>query len=544
MAGSTISRLLIAITFFWVIGILYFARSDAVAGIQPKVVVDSPQVPSAVPQPPPPPLEHGSDARRDEPVVPSPPPPPAPHAPPAPRVSAAPVAASSVPRRPHRDWGNTAVVILAYNRPDYLKRTLDSLMALDGIDELSVYVSQDGRDPGVAEMARSFESRGVTLIQREHILRGHEHNAGTAFLAQHYQDCLTRLFNDRRHDLVILLEDDMVFSPDFITYFKQTSVLLEVDPSIFCVSSWNDNGFENLDLDARKLFRTSFFPGLGWMLHRELWNELKPKWPGDHWDHWMRLSTTHRGRQCVSPELSRNFNIGEKGATVQSATYNQFLKRIAYNTEPNVDLGDLSYLLRDQYELFVRDVVAHAQHLKSPPHGAWTVAKFEQAVAELSPSQPVLITYFREEWKPLATTFTLFPNPRGHFQHTTIIRFHGRFIILCNARQSPHLPDTLRVDAPANMRTIKAERDQSCDDACGNAGGTCDVKSFEFINSCEVLAKHFACERGCKLEVGPDVPNYVPDSKDWNYQRCLISNEESPCKAHHRSTQRICACVV
>jgi len=27
------------------------------------------------------------------------------------------------------------------------------------------------------------------------------------------------------------------------------------------------------------LYRTDFFPGLGWMLERTLWQELEPRWP-------------------------------------------------------------------------------------------------------------------------------------------------------------------------------------------------------------------------------------------------------------------------
>ena len=27
------------------------------------------------------------------------------------------------------------------------------------------------------------------------------------------------------------------------------------------------------------LYRSDFFPGLGWMLKKNLWEELKPKWP-------------------------------------------------------------------------------------------------------------------------------------------------------------------------------------------------------------------------------------------------------------------------
>jgi len=27
------------------------------------------------------------------------------------------------------------------------------------------------------------------------------------------------------------------------------------------------------------LYRTDFFPGLGWMLEKSVWQELEPKWP-------------------------------------------------------------------------------------------------------------------------------------------------------------------------------------------------------------------------------------------------------------------------
>lgn len=41
--------------------------------------------------------------------------------------------------------------------------------------------------------------------------------------------------------------------------------------------------------------RTSYFPGLGWMMRRQLWLEVGPHWPQQSWDHWMRLNTTSQG---------------------------------------------------------------------------------------------------------------------------------------------------------------------------------------------------------------------------------------------------------
>lgn len=37
-----------------------------------------------------------------------------------------------------------------------------------------------------------------------------------------------------------------------------------------------------------RLYRTDFFPGLGWMMARALWEEIGGDWPEQNWDHWMR----------------------------------------------------------------------------------------------------------------------------------------------------------------------------------------------------------------------------------------------------------------
>lgn len=70
-------------------------------------------------------------------------------------------------------------------------------------------------------------------------------------------------------------------APDFYEYFSATYALLLADPSLWCVSAWNDNGKRNLvDMNhSELLYRSDFFPGLGWMITKDLWDELEPKWP-------------------------------------------------------------------------------------------------------------------------------------------------------------------------------------------------------------------------------------------------------------------------
>ncbi|CAN0180289.1 unnamed protein product, partial [Scytosiphon promiscuus] len=56
--------------------------------------------------------------------------------------------------------------------------------------------------------------------------------------------------------------------------------------------------------DRAELKRTPYFPGLGWLFPRKLFDELRPRWPSDHWDHWLRDPKQHKGRESIFPEVT------------------------------------------------------------------------------------------------------------------------------------------------------------------------------------------------------------------------------------------------
>lgn len=88
----------------------------------------------------------------------------------------------------------------------------------------------------------------------------------------------------------------MEVAPDFFDYFNAFLPVLRRDESLLCVSAWNDNGKKGMAENPHGFFRSDFFPGLGWMITRNLWNELKPKWPATFWDDWLRLPEQRKGR--------------------------------------------------------------------------------------------------------------------------------------------------------------------------------------------------------------------------------------------------------
>ena len=257
----------------------------------------------------------------------------------------------------------TAIVVLACKRVHYLKETMAGLLALKGVDRYQVFISQDGTEGGVRGYAQELTQKYPFVKYLNNDMRreqrqGDQQVASMLYISDHYKFVLTSVFE--RIDGInhaILIEEDMVVSPDFLTLFETTAPLLDSDPSLMCVSSWNDNGYKHMDLDSRRLLRTGFFPGLGWMLRKKLWTaELSGKWPKHPttgWDHWMRVDEQSKGRDCIVPELSRNHNIGAQGATVSQRDFEERLGQIAFSRESGAltDFGDLSYLRADRSPL-------------------------------------------------------------------------------------------------------------------------------------------------------------------------------------------------
>jgi len=50
--------------------------------------------------------------------------------------------------------------------------------------------------------------------------------------------------------------------------------------SLYCVSAWNDQGYEHTASRPDILYRVYWMPGLGWMLKRSLYkDQLESEWP-------------------------------------------------------------------------------------------------------------------------------------------------------------------------------------------------------------------------------------------------------------------------
>jgi beta-1,2-N-acetylglucosaminyltransferase len=238
------------------------------------------------------------------------------------------------------------VAIVASNRPHYLYRMLRSLLSAKGCNPSMITVFIDGYFEEPLEVSKLFGLRGI-----QHTPIG----VGNARISQHYKASLTATFNlfpDSKY--AIILEEDLDVSPDFFQYFSQTMRLLDEDESLYCISAWNDQGYEHTSADPQLLYRVETMPGLGWLLSRRLYKQqLEQSWPTPEklwdWDMWMRLPDIRRQRECVVPDVSRTYHFGSSGLNMNSYFQDIYFKKHAFNTFKDIQLKHI-----DRYSMILR----------------------------------------------------------------------------------------------------------------------------------------------------------------------------------------------
>uniref|UniRef100_A0A0D9Z0M6 Alpha-1,3-mannosyl-glycoprotein 2-beta-N-acetylglucosaminyltransferase n=1 Tax=Oryza glumipatula TaxID=40148 RepID=A0A0D9Z0M6_9ORYZ len=305
-----------------------------------------------------------------------------------------------------------AVVVMACNRPDYLQRTVESILKYQTsvASKFPLFISQDGINGEVKKKALSYNE--ITYMQHLDLEPVHTERPGELIayykIAKHYKWALDELFIKHNFARVIILEDDMEIAPDFFDYFEAAAKLLDNDKTIMAVSSWNDNGQKQFVYDPKALYRSDFFPGLGWMLTKPTWIELSPK-----------LKEVHRDRQFIRPEVCRTYNFGEHGSSM-GQFFRQYLEPIKLNdAHIKWNSEDLSYLKEDKFLIqFGKDVAS-----ATPLHGSDAVLKAHNMDAD------VRIQYNdQEDFERIARQFGIFEEwkdgiPRTAYKGVVVFRY-------------------------------------------------------------------------------------------------------------------------
>ena len=488
--------------------------------------------------------------------------------------------------------GALPILIVCYNRPKELGETLDVLLKLKSVNPSMVLVSQDGSMKAIKD---TVESRGLPLLQNLDLESKGWAPSGRR-IAWHYKFSLNAAF-DRFPDApaIIILEDDLHVSPDFVDWFAAAGGVLEKDPSLWCVSAWNDNGFRDIVLTEDgpyRIKRTSLFPGLGWLLLRSEFDlNLRQQWPDDQWDWFVRGVYQRKERECLYPDVPRTFHAGRKGTFVNENAQRTIFDRMIRNERADLNWrGDeameaLSRSILSEYDTRIELLLMSPTtiHVKDP----FTFLEDVQTAHRLHGNEAVMVIWYDAD-----------PNPQLESRVMRFVKFFGIWHqLLRAAHESMHeiffqqkvrlfLINTFRPrqvssmwftsythqskfarlkpsDVPAfdpeefiTMVTSKAPDDkysfvateygESCHETCSkHQGKVCDATIIRQLNSCVLLKKYLPCT-SCEQSTGEDQPCMVnPNApSDKNPGSCLVNTDDSfvSCTGKHALTKRLCAC--
>ncbi|XP_049855138.1 alpha-1,3-mannosyl-glycoprotein 2-beta-N-acetylglucosaminyltransferase-like [Schistocerca gregaria] len=321
-----------------------------------------------------------------------------------------------------------AVLVLACDRVT-VSRCIDQLLKhRPSKRQFPIVVSRDCDHIETAAVIASYTDRSVFSLRQpdqSSIAIPHEekHLLGYYKVARHYRWLLNLIFDTVGFEFAIVVEDDIDTAPDFFEYFAATRKLLERDPSLWCVSAWNDNGKSHLvDLEAGALIhRTDFFPGLGWMLARKEWARLAPGWPKAFWDDWLRRPEQRLGRACLRPEISRTRVFAAYGVS-RGYYFEEHIRRVVLSKHfvPFTQFR-LDHLLKDNYDPRFNRTVS----------GSPVVTKEQLLRRSITDSGPVRITYGSQyNFRQVAQTFRLMDDvksgvPRTAYQGIVTFMYNG-----------------------------------------------------------------------------------------------------------------------
>jgi O-antigen/teichoic acid export membrane protein len=190
------------------------------------------------------------------------------------------------------------IALFAYSRAEHTRKTVESLQAnsLAASSDLFVFADglrQEADAPAVAELRALVRNihgfNSVTLVEREKNL-----GLSRSIIAGVTQLC-------EQYGRVIVVEDDVLTAPDFLTLINAGLDLYENDRRVFSVSGFNYpvDGPESYPFDV---FFARRFPCWGW-------GTWKDRWESADWN------VSDYAEFVADPERTKQFNLGGQDLT-------------------------------------------------------------------------------------------------------------------------------------------------------------------------------------------------------------------------------------
>jgi hypothetical protein len=164
------------------------------------------------------------------------------------------------------------VVLFVYNRPFHTEQTLNALASnIEAVDS-ELYIFCDGIKIGASIEDVNNVNRVKKIVRNENrfkkvniIIR--ENNIG---LASSILKGVTEIIN--KHGRIIVLEDDIVVTKDFLFYMNKSLYIFESKKNVFHINGFNNES--NLQFLLNDYYFLNFMSCWGWATWKDRWSQL------------------------------------------------------------------------------------------------------------------------------------------------------------------------------------------------------------------------------------------------------------------------------
>lgn len=445
-----------------------------------------------------------------------------------------------------------AIVFIAFRRCTIFEKVFESYKSLPLFPYFDVIISvETNRNKTISCMKnlvnrlQNDKTNLITLVLQHNYTYYPKRKlrTGPPRITHHYYYLLYTLFNCYNYDYLYIAEDDIKATDDTLDYIIQTEYLLREDPSLFCINTFNRQAKDGLVQNSKRLFRTDMNVGWGWLIGKDKGKELVKNWPLNNklyiWDNWVLMFMDVNDLECISPEIPRSVHIGKKGTTMNRKTYEKEAVRVYSEEKSGFNFGDLSYLLKDNYEEYMQSLFVDGQVIN---YNDLDLNRFGN-------DKTYILPYYLSDYPTINKVIQTSHIPRDKHKGTYV--FYGKDwkLIIAERSLSPYLPEKNKFRLKNNTELIVGQEGDDCDRTCnnyrkGSIRYKCDVLSLIAISRPHIAGKYLNCP--CYFyEASFTSPSLLGNNSGTGGDGCcLIGNDANfKCDGKHKVATRLCPCL-
>lgn len=250
---------------------------------------------------------------------------------------------------------STPILVIAGVSHHSLRMSLETLLMQPGINPVNVVVAVDEKFNESSALIELFGFRCEKILNSSNYI-------------EHYEKALKTIWKIYPNkDKLIVIEEDLILSPDFLYTLALQSEIFRKDETIHGIQMWNPNSYDIVNGSNELIYRVNQFFGLGYLIRRSFYEKYIQKSFASCcskrvWDLWIFDETT----TFLMPDVSRVFRKPFDSNRVQDKHLQElFNRKRKTSLNPFPSLINLDKLRKDKYESYLIQTLKTSTMIKS-----------------------------------------------------------------------------------------------------------------------------------------------------------------------------------